>query len=97
MCTLFDLNLNSITRWLGQKIKFKLLTNCNIVQYKYQCIYLDVLQINPASSLVLQTHQLLCVLVLLFGLSVKELCKIRQGFIIPLKVIGLKMKTKRKM
>lgn len=58
--------------------------------------YSDVVQKNPASPLILQTHQLLCMLALLFGLGVEELCKIWQGFIIPIKVVCLKETIKIK-
>ncbi len=52
--------------------------------------HLHVLQKDPASPLVLQTHQLLRMLALLFGLGVKELHKMWKGFIIPIKIVRLK-------
>lgn len=54
--------------------------------------HLDVLQEDAPTPLVLQLHQLLSVLPLLVGLMQKVLGKVFQGYIIPVKIVGLKNK-----
>ena len=64
-------------------------------QYSVLCLvmgslsYPDVLEEDPASALILHTHQLLRMLTFLLRLSAEELGKIWQGFIIPVKIIRL--------
>ena len=55
----------------------------------------DVLQEDASSSLVLQFHQLLCVLPFLVGLVEEELGKVVQCDVVTVKVVGLRKNKKR--
>lgn len=48
-----------------------------LISTKSIITYPDILQENLSSPLVLNTHELFCMLVLFFGLGAKELSKIR--------------------
>ena len=54
--------------------------------------YPDVLQEDPASSLVLQLHQFLTMLTLLMGLIAEELGKVVQCDVITVEVVRLQNK-----
>lgn len=60
----------------------------NIIHY---VIYLDVLQHNPASPLVLVFHQLLGMLTFLVRRVLEELVKSWQSHIVPIEVESLKL------
>lgn len=55
-------------------------------------IHLDVLQEDASTPLVLQLHQLLSMFTLLVGLVQKVLGKVFQSHIIPVKIVGLKVR-----
>lgn len=72
--------------------------NCKSSSKTGLCIstHPNVLQKNVASTLVLQTHQLLSMFTLLFGLCVEKLYNIWKGFIIPIKIVCLQDIKKRR-
>lgn len=57
-----------------------------------QRAHLDVLQEDAPTPLILQLHQLLSMFTLLMGLVQEVLGKVFQSHIIPVKIVGLKIR-----